>query len=219
MSRIDLENSSHDSPARRVLRELKLKGPQTASELGTALGVTGEAARLQLVRLAERGMVEASSEIRGVGRPLQKWRLTKLSQDLFPDSHDQLASQLIDHIRTTLGGDALARVLDARDEALRATYRSEMRDAASLRERVRRLAAIRDREGYMCEWRQDGRDYLLIENHCPICDVATRCRGLCDTELNTFKAVLGRDASVTREEHMMNGDRRCVYRISARPKK
>jgi predicted ArsR family transcriptional regulator len=219
MSRRDLENFTNDTPARRILKELKMKGPQTAAELGATLGVTGEAARLQLVRLAEQGIVEATSEARGVGRPLQNWRLTKVSHDLFPDSHDQLAVQLIDHIRTTLGEEALNRVLDARDEALRATYRSEMRDATSLRERVRRLAAIRDREGYMCEWRPEGKDYLLIENHCPICDVATACRGVCDTELNTFKAVLGRDVHVTREEHLMNGDRRCVYRISARTKK
>src|SRR6188474_104749 len=107
MSRRDLEKSVADSPAGRILRELKMKGPRTAAELGAALGVSGEAARLQLIRLLEKGVVEATSEIRGVGRPLQKWRLTQLSHDMFPDAHDQLAVQLIEHIRTTLGDEAL----------------------------------------------------------------------------------------------------------------
>jgi predicted ArsR family transcriptional regulator len=214
-----LENSGSETPARRILKELKMRGALTATELGSLLGVTGEAARLQLVRLAEQGVVEATSEIRGVGRPSQKWLLTELGHDMFPDAHDQLAVQLIDHIRKTLGDDALNQVLDARDKSLRATYRSEMDGANSLRERVRRLAKIRDREGYMCEWRADGKDYLLIENHCPICDVASTCRGLCETELDTFRAVLGPDADVRREEHVMNGDRRCLYRISPRPAK
>src|SRR5262245_10617710 len=102
MSRNDLENWSADTPARRILNELKMKGPRTAAELGSALGVTGEAVRLQLVRLGEHGVVEAQSEIHGVGRPSQKWRLTNRGHDTFADAHDQLAVQLIDHIQTTL---------------------------------------------------------------------------------------------------------------------
>jgi len=211
-----LENAPAASPAQRILNELKMKGPQTAGELGKTLGVTGEAARLQLVRLAEQDLVEAASEAHGVGRPLQKWHLKVRAHSVFPDAHDELAVQLIEHIRTTLGEEALNKVIAARDEALRASYRHEMQDASSLRERVRRLAAIRNGEGYMCEWRAEGKQYVLIENHCPICAVATACQGFCQTELQTFKSVLGPDVDIRREEHLMNGDRRCTYRITAR---
>jgi predicted ArsR family transcriptional regulator len=216
MSSKSLENSATGSPAQRILNELKMKGPQTAGELGKSLGVTGEAARLQLVRLAEQGLVEAASEAHGVGRPSQKWRLKALAHSVFPDAHDELAVQLIEHIRRTLGEEALNKVIAARDEVLRTGYREEMQGASSLRERVRRLAAIRDREGYMCEWRAEGKEYVLTENHCPICAVATACQGFCQTELQTFKSVLGPGADVRREEHLMNGDRRCTYRITTR---
>ena len=215
-SRKYLENAPAASPAQRILNELKMKGPQTAGELGKTLGVTGEAARLQLVRLAEQDLVEAASEAHGVGRPSQKWHLKVLAHSVFPDAHDELAVQLIEHIRTTLGEEALNKVIAARDEALRASYRDEMQGASSLRERVQRLATIRNGEGYMCEWRAEGKQYVLIENHCPICAVATACQGFCQTELQTFKSVLGPDVDIRREEHLMNGDRRCTYRITAR---
>ena len=38
--------------------------------------------------------------------------------------------------------------------------------------------------------------------------------GFCRAELDTFREVLGPDASVEREEHIVQGDRRCAYRIS-----
>ena len=194
-----------------------MRGPQTAEQLGKTLGVTKEAARLQLVRLAEQDLVEAASEAHGVGRPSQKWRLKTLAHSVFPDAHDELAVQLIEHIRATLGEGALNKVIAARDEVLRTSYREKMQGASSLRERVRRLAAIRNGEGYMCEWRAEGKQYVLIENHCPICAVANACQGFCQTELQTFKSVLGPDVDVRREEHVMNGDRRCTYRITAHP--
>ena len=66
----------------------------------------------------------------------------------------------------------------------------------------------------MAESRKEGRGFLLVENHCPICVAATACQGFCRTELDTFRDVLGPDVSVERTEHIIAGDRRCVYRIS-----
>jgi predicted ArsR family transcriptional regulator len=66
----------------------------------------------------------------------------------------------------------------------------------------------------MAESRAEGEGYVLIENHCPICVAATECQGFCRAEIDTFRAVLGPATSVERTEHIVQGDRRCVYRIS-----
>src|SRR5207244_4827250 len=71
-----LENSVRPA-ADRFLVLLKTRGPQTAADLGKAANVTGEAARQQLVRLAADGLVVATAEPRGVGRPAQVWGLTE----------------------------------------------------------------------------------------------------------------------------------------------
>src|SRR5438094_184163 len=65
--------------------------------------------------------------------------------------------------------------------------------------------------------RRDGDAFLFIENHCPICAAANVCQGFCSTELDLFKSVLGPDVAVERSEHIVSGDRRCVYRVTARP--
>ena len=51
----------------RALTLLKTRGPQTAAVLGAALGVTGEAARQRLAKLAGDGLVAATAEPCGVG--------------------------------------------------------------------------------------------------------------------------------------------------------
>ena len=70
----------------------------------------------------------------------------------------------------------------------------------------------------MAEW---GRDYHgaieLTEHHCAIAKAARSCPALCDHELSLFRTVLGDDVQVDRIEHVLSGDRRCAYRITANP--
>src|SRR6516162_3280658 len=121
MSRDHLENKPRPA-AYRFLVLLKTRGPQTAADLGRAMGVTGEAARQQLVRLAADGLVVATTEPRGVGRPAQVWGLTEAGNARFPDAHAELTAQLIRSIRTQLGEDVLDRLIDARAVDSRASY-------------------------------------------------------------------------------------------------
>lgn len=55
---------------------------------------------------------------------------------------------------------------------------------------------------------------LLVEDHCPICIAARSCQGFCRSELQLFQEVVGAEASVIREQHLLAGAARCVYRIA-----
>ncbi len=46
------------SPVNRILILLKTEGPQLAAAVGDALSISGEAARQQLAKMAEEGLVE-----------------------------------------------------------------------------------------------------------------------------------------------------------------
>jgi predicted ArsR family transcriptional regulator len=210
-----LENSVRPA-ADRFLVLLKTRGPQTAATLGKAAGVTGEAARQQLVRLAADGLVVATAESRGVGRPAQVWALTEAGNARFPNAHAELTAYLLRSIRTQFGEAVLDRLIDVRAAESRAAYAAALEGTDDLGERVARLAEARTQEGYMAESRAEGGGYLLVENHCPICVAATECQGFCRAEIDTFREVLGPDASVERTEHIVQGDRRCTYRISLR---
>jgi predicted ArsR family transcriptional regulator len=219
MSSKDLENIIPGTypAAERILTLLKTRGPQKAADLGTTLGITGEAARQQLMKLAADELVEASSEVRGVGRPTQVWRVTAAGNARFPDAHAELTVQLIDTIRSELGEDALERLISAREEKTRTRYAAELAGLTELEERVACLADIRSREGYMAEWQAEADGFLLTENHCPICAAAAICQGLCQTELELFGAVLGQGVQVRRIDHIIAGARRCAYRIVPAP--
>ncbi|RDL25240.1 helix-turn-helix transcriptional regulator [Serratia fonticola] len=215
MSRINLENGecTAHSVSDRLLKLLKTHGPQQASEAGKVLGTTGEAARQQFVKLAKEGLVEAKAETRGVGRPVQLWQLTAAGNAHFPDAHAELTAQLLRTVRDKLGEQAMDLLIDSREQETLINYKQAMVGAADLRERVARLAAIRCREGYMAEWSEEKEgEFLLVENHCPICSAAAVCQGFCRAELNVFTEVL--QAKVERSEHILTGARRCAYQIS-----
>jgi predicted ArsR family transcriptional regulator len=200
--------------AERLLVLLKTRGPRTAADLGAALGVTGEAARQQLAKLAADGLVEATSEPGGVGRPKRVWCLTEKGNARFPDAHAELTVQLLGAVRSELGEGALDRLIAARAAESLASYAAALEGAADLGERVARLAEARTREGYMAECQPAGGGYLLVENHCPICAAATACQGFCRAERDIFQRALGEGVSVERTEHIVAGDRRCAYRVA-----
>ncbi|ODT71511.1 MAG: transcriptional regulator [Pelagibacterium sp. SCN 63-23] len=195
---------------------LKMHGSLSASALGERLGTSGEAARQQLVRLAEEGLVMAHSAASGVGRPTQLWSLAPAAQSRFPDTHAALTVQLLDIVRTELGDGALDTIIAAREADTRRAYQAAVAPAPDLKSRVAALADLRSQEGYMAAWTEqpDG-SLLLVENHCPICAAATACQGFCRAELDVFRSVLGPEVEVERQEHIVAGGRRCTYSIKA----
>ena len=205
-----------DKGATRVLYALKSTGPQSADALARRLKVTVVAARQQLGRLLDKGLVSFEDRREGVGRPKRVWSLSEAGNARFPDSHATLTVDLIQAIGAALGPDALDRVIAEREKATRRIYAERVRPGRSLAERAKLLAEQRAEEGYMAEVkRQPDGSLLLIENHCPICVAARACQGFCKSELNLFRDVLGSDAKVEREEHILAGARRCAYRITA----
>lgn len=199
----------------KLLFQLKMRGGLTAGDLAGSLGVSAQAVRERLARLAEEGLVEHRDEARGIGRPKRVWHLSREAWKRFPDTHADLSVSLIEAIRGSLGEDALDRLIGHRERETELRYAEALSACETLDRKVAALAGLRDREGYMAEWRpaEDGDGFLLIENHCPICVAARACQGFCRAEMEVFARVLGPDCTVERTEHLLAGARRCAYRI------
>ncbi|PHM50504.1 helix-turn-helix transcriptional regulator [Xenorhabdus miraniensis] len=215
MSTSDLENKiiEGQTVSEKLLMLLKTQGALQASDAGKILGTTGEAARQQFVKLAKEGLVEARSEARGVGRPVQLWHLTEKGHARFPDTHAELTAHLITIIRSQLGETAIDLVIRAREKEAFSNYKKAMEEVAGLQEKVERLVAIRCQEGYMAHYSvEENGAILFFENHCPICAAAKTCQGFCRAELKLFREIL--QANVERTEYILSGDRRCTYLIT-----
>lgn len=204
-----------DTTTDRILFRLKTRGPQAIADLGVAFGVTSEAVRQLLVKAEADGLVTYEDRREGRGRPKRLWRLTEVGHARFPDRHSDLTIGLLDAVRAEFGDAGLDRLIERREIDQRETYRAAVARARSLEGKVKALAELRDREGYMAEWRRDDDGSLvLIENHCPICAAAARCQNLCRSELRIFEDALGPAARVERTDHVLAGARRCAYRVT-----
>lgn len=205
---------------RKIIEHLKRRAHATVAELTEHLGVTSTAVRQHLDDLEANGLVRRLDPVStgGRGRPRRPWALTELASELFPDRHADLTVELIAAIRESVGEEGLDAVIATRSARQRAAYRAAMaarRTDDDMAATVRALADLRSAEGYMAEAtpQADG-SMVLTEHHCPICDAASTCQGLCRDELDMLRDVLGDGVEVERTDHLLSGDPRCSYRIT-----
>src|SRR5580704_1668871 len=142
----------------RVLYTLKSRGPLGTSTLAPALGITEVGVRQHLAKLHGEGLVAFDDQAGDVGRPKRMWRLTAKGHARFPDTHGDLTVSLIEGIRSVFGPAGLERLIEARQEAMVATYRRALEVHPDLEVRVGVLARLRTVEGYMAkfEMQEDG---------------------------------------------------------------
>ncbi|WP_425935363.1 helix-turn-helix transcriptional regulator [Aeromonas rivipollensis] len=196
----------------KILYLLKTHGPQSAAALGEQLQMTSMGARQHLTALEADGWVGFSEEARGRGRPIRLWHLTDQAWQRFPDTHSELTLQLIDDVQQLFGESGLDQLIARREQQMLSRYQARLTQPA-LADRLTALKELRSREGYMADMSQeeDG-SWLWWESHCPICAAARACRGFCRSELALFRQLLA-PAGVEREQYLLDGDRRCLYRI------
>lgn len=201
-----------------ILDILKREGPQDAATLAKRLGITPMAVGLQLASLEDEKLVHSQAEPSNPprrGRPVQIWRLTEAAGRIFPDAHALLTVGLLTSLQEVYGQRGFQKLLEARTRQQVEEYRLGVPDGP-LKDKVKALARLRDREGYMTEvGTAPGGGYLLIENHCPICTAARTCQGFCESEKQVFQDLLGPEVRITREEHILSGSRRCAYSITS----
>ena len=200
-----------------ILALLKARGEMQAVDLASELSMTAVGMRQHLKRMSAEGMiqkasVEASSS--GAGRPAVSWELTAESHNTFGDSHALLTKDLIESARIIFGDEGVEKLVSHREQQTLKNYTDALSQVTTLEDRVHQLVELREREGYMASAEADDQGgFLFIENHCPICTAATICQGFCRAELSIFRTVLGPDVDVERAEYLLEGGRRCSYRI------
>jgi len=200
-----------------ILRRLKVRGPQSVKILANQLDITTMGVRQHMAELASRGLVKQTAETRQTrGRPVHYWQLTALGHGRFSDNHADRLAELLTVIRDEHGEDGLNELVSRQHRPMEQSYEQKLREVGpELEQKLQRLAQIRSEEGFMAEIRLLPDGWMLIENHCPVIRAAHSCQQYCGSELNLFQTLLGELASVSRVDHLLDGDRRCAYKIRA----
>ena len=197
----------------RAVELLKTSGPQSLSALAKEFEVTVEGARFQMLRLEKEGIVTSSKTVTGRGRPQQLWSLTSMGQMRFPDTHAALTIKLMEVMKETLGEQAVSQVIDANGERGTSRYLAVLEGIEDIEQRLTAFVAIRTGEGYMAQFIKDEDGFIFIENHCPIGAAAHANPGICRAEFKTLQTVIGLNVPIKRIEYIVEGGRRCAYRI------
>ncbi len=204
-------NTSQD----KILYQIKRLGPQSVKSLARTLNVTTMGIRQHIALLAADGLIVAlPEEPQPRGRPAKPWKLTEKGHQRFPDGHAQVTADLILSVRELLGESAMDKIIEQRTRETFELYRRGLKKYKTLAGKISHLAELRTKEGYMAEVLEQDGEFILSEHHCPICIAAKSCQGFCRSELDVFQKLFAGSASVVREDHILNGARRCSYRIT-----
>jgi predicted ArsR family transcriptional regulator len=203
---------------RAIINLLKQEGTMDSQELASRLSISAMAVRQHLYALSQEKLVTYQEQPRPMGRPAKIWQLTSTANRLFPDSYAELTIDLLNSMVEAFGEAGLEKLLDIRTRNQTRQYQVQINIKDTLPKKLQTLAEIRTDEGYMAEIQPlDDGSFLLIENHCPICAAAIACTGLCEREQAIFQTVLGQNITIKRTEHLVAGERRCVYQINELP--
>lgn len=198
----------------KIIQLLKTEGPLTANRLAEKLALTTMGVRQHMLQLEADGDVDFEDRKAARGRPTRYWTLTEQSDRYFPDSHETLTVQLIDSVKSIFGDQGLEKLIAHREQVTMQIYTAELAKYTDLKSKLTALAKLRSNEGYMASVVEQDNFYWLLENHCSICAAASQCLDFCRSELNQFQNLLKDVAKISREEHILEGARRCAYRVT-----
>jgi len=206
---------SSSSSTDKILYLLKTRGALTAKSLAEQLDMTSMGARQHLLALQKQQLVESFHKAEKVGRPSQYWQLAAAAYARFPDSHSQLTLVMLDGVKQVFGEQGLDKLIQHREQEMQQDYLQRLSAKTELADKLQELVVIRNQEGYMASCERDPEGfYWFYENHCPICDAASSCQNFCRSELNLFQDCFAGLAEVQRQEHILDGARRCSYKVS-----
>ena len=216
-----------EKTSEKILSLLKIEGALTAKILASELGLTTMGVRQHLQALEDDGDICFEDKKAVRGRPTRYWSLTTQSNSHFSDRHEELTVQLIDSVKVIFGDEGLEQLITHREQAPFLLYSDRLASKPDLLGKLEALAELRSEEGYMAtvvvgdnivddgDTVENKTVYWLMENHCPICAAASKCLNFCRSELNLFQTLLAPYATVEREEHIVEGARRCAYKVTA----
>jgi predicted ArsR family transcriptional regulator len=203
----------------RVTELLLEQGAATATELGSALGLSAAGIRRHLEAMLADGLVvareRASRGPRGRGRPAKVFALTDAGREAFPHTYDGLAAAALRWIAAQQGSEAVAAFAANQVAGLEERCRAAMAEAgADPIARAEALARALTAEGYAAGATTIATGGQLCQHHCPVAHVAVEFPQLCEAETQVISRLVG--THVQRLATIANGDGVCTTHIPGR---
>jgi len=204
------------STRERIMQTLLTHPSATISELAEAVDINTISVRHHLTNLQADGLIQASEERHGVGRPRLVYSLTDSGLEKFPTRYLNLTNRLLAQLKTSLPQKEINNIFVRMAKDLAADQLEKIKNLPM----EQKLDVLRKRlgdEGFTIEWQKVGEEYHITETACPFYHVGQSHPEVCLMDQTLISTLL---SIPTEKIHcVLSGDVHCTYVINANPVK
>jgi predicted ArsR family transcriptional regulator len=197
-----------------ILNSLKRSKGMSVNELVAKMGMSYMGIKQHCLTLQRDGYLDTWRRPQKMGRPEMVYRLTSRTHDLFQTDSNRLTLDLLKSAQEIYGGNAPEKLLYNVFARKTAELKAKVKGATVL-ERAKWLARVRDNEGYMAQFVSDSKQGgpQILECHSPIMNLLDQYPIVGRLEQDMFEAVLG--TKVRRGETRSSGLYECAFYFTA----
>ncbi len=199
----------------KVLQQLKRSKTvdSTIKEIMVAFTISETAVRKHLQELISNGFVKERIVKQEIGRPYHLYSLTQKGHATFPSQRDELPVDLLLDLEEVGGKEVVNELLLKRKEREEKELISSLENV-NFDEKVSKLTKLQNEKGYMMEYKQlaEG-NYEIINYNCPIYNLASSYRQVCNNENGMIKKIF-KTGEVVAHSCIVSGDNYCGWIIS-----
>jgi predicted ArsR family transcriptional regulator len=195
-----------------ILAEIKRSQGLSVSQLCERINLSYMGVKQHCVALEKDGYLDTWRRPKGMGRPEKAYRLTSQAQEFFPSEHTNFTGEILKSLEQVYGPAAPEKILYQIYQNLTIRLQAKI-TGATVEDRARSLAAIRDADGYMSEYyfNPDLQRHQIIEYNSPVLTIADQFKILTSLENTLIETVLG--VRVHREQERVSGLYKCQFTL------
>ena len=195
-----------------ILNSLKRSRGMSVNELVEKMRMSYMGIKQHCLTLQRDGYLDTWRRPQKMGRPEMVYRLTRRAHDLFQADSNRFTIDLLQSIQEIHGPNAPEKLLYNLYERKCASLKDKVK-GATVADRAKALARIRDAEGYMSQFTtEDEGGPQIIECHSPLMNVLDKYPIIGRLEQEMFEQLLG--TKVRREETRNSGLYECAFYFS-----
>ncbi len=194
----------------RILQTLLTHPTATISDLAQAVNINNISVRHHLTNLQAEGLIQASEERHGVGRPRLVYSLTDSGLEKFPTRYMNLTNRLLEQLKSSLPKTEINDIFVRMAKSLAADKAEKMKKL-SIEDKLDFLQQSLGEEGFLIEWQKIEDGYLITEKACPFYHVSQSHPEVCVMDHTLISSML--EAPVEKINCVLSGDANCAYII------
>jgi len=195
-----------------ILNSLKRSRGMSVNQLVEKMKMSYMGIKQHCLTLQRDGYLDTWRRPQKMGRPEMVYRLTRRAHDLFQADSNRFTIDLLQSIQEIYGPNAPEKLLYSLYERKCASLKDKVK-GATVAERAKALARIRDSESYMSQFTtEDEGGPQIIECHSPLMNVLDKYPIIGRLEQEMFEQLLG--TKVRREETRNSGLYECAFYFS-----